>query len=85
MIETADAVDMNDVYKTFRKIKTDSGRWQFLIDNAELELVVYLDNDDTFISFSDEGDKVVHFDDYIGCTHGVQILLDKLGILYERV
>ena len=66
-------------YDEFKKLNLDSERWQWLLDNPEVDYQVYLDNDDTFVTF-DGHDDVISFDEYIGRSYGVVTLLDVLGI-----
>ena len=76
-----------ELWKEFRKLKTDEERWKFIINNQFKGIKINLDNDDTFGSFEwdDDGDYIFQFDDYIGWADGIMTLLDVIGIDAEYV
>ena len=76
-----------------RQIESDSGKWQWLIDNQDRGLFVHLDYDDTFVSVvrdvdSDEdvpGHRIVVFRESVGWGGGIQTLLKVIGVSAEAV
>ena len=73
-------------FEEFKAIKGDRERWQWLIKNQDAELLVYLDNDDTFVADTNDGEADIEsFCDYIGWSEGVCTLLDIVGVKYEVV
>ncbi len=70
----------------FAELKTDADRWKWIMSNQGNGLVVYLDNDNTFIvNENDEDMDTLKFDDYIGWSEGAQSLLTAIGIAHECV
>ena len=69
----------------FKKCKDDKARWEWLIANKPNDLTVLLDNDDTFVTAKDDEDYCVPFNEYIGNSYGVQVLLKALGIPHDGV
>jgi len=70
-----------------KKMKTDKEKWRYIIDLSKEErenLIVMLDNDQTFV-VEKGSDDYVYFRDYIGWSIGVQSFLAELGIPYEEV
>lgn len=67
---------------------TDRQRWEWVIANQALGIVVMLDNDQTFVVTPDEdgewGDSL-DFDDYLGWSDGVIAVLELLGVKSESV
>ena len=68
----------------FNKLPSDKHRWDFVKDNQDKNIIVHLDNDDTFITIEGE-DGVGQFDEYLGTSNGICILLDYMNIMYEEV
>ena len=76
-----------------RQIESDSGKWQWLIDNQDRGLIVHLDDEDTFVSIewdmgSDEDMpryRSVTFNDHIGWSLGIKTLLKVIGVSAEAV
>jgi len=75
--------------KEFSSLENDCQKWQWVRDNQNEENLppVSLDNDDTFISIEmeDGNCEYLQFSDYVGCTDGVEILLNAMGIRAEVV
>ena len=71
----------------FRACKNDDERWRLVLENKDLGFLVNLDNDDTFITLDDEKyeEVTLNFDDYIGWSDGVLILLRVCGVMAESV
>lgn len=69
----------------FNKLKTDKEKWKWLMTNQGKGLVVMLDNDDTFVVDENDEETTGRFNEYIGWSDGVQILLDVIGIQAECV
>ena len=76
-----------EIWKEFKKLKTDEERWTFILNNQFKGIKINLDNDDTFGSFKwdDGGDYLFQFDDYIGWSDGILTLLSVVGINAECV
>lgn len=77
-------------FKTlFGEAANDGEKWDYVLRNQHLGMVVNLDNDDTFIVFPDEVENgdcwIGQFYDYIGWTDGTQMLLQSVGIKAEPV
>ncbi len=76
---------------TFNKIKkewnmhSDKERWLFLLDSQHLGFIVQLDNDDTFVIHPDIEDEYLQFNEYIGWSDGIQVLLNAINIKAEPV
>ena len=68
----------------FNKLPDDAHRWKFVKDNQDKNIMVHLDNDDTFITIEGEN-GFGSFDEYIGNSYGVVILLEFLGIQCDLV
>ena len=73
--------------------KTDRDKWKYLMWNKKWFCLI-LDNDETYVRFSesvsagydiDDLPELNNFDDHIGCSHGVHILLEILNIEAEAV
>lgn len=64
---------------------TDKERWEFLSKRNEPDLIVMLDNDDTFVVAEGIEDEYLCFDKYIGCTDGIKELLKAMKITHEEV
>ena len=75
----------NTLFNKFNSLKSDRERWQWVIDNQNLGIIVNLDNDDTFITVDDVDEGLGRFDDYIGDSDGIFILLEVLKIKAEYV
>ncbi|CAH9014842.1 hypothetical protein VPH5P1C_0254 [Vibrio phage 5P1c] len=80
--------NVNSLYKTFKSLDSDILRWKFLITNANTinesdDITIYLDNDDTYVSFGEE--VVISFDNFIGDKTGVFALLKVVGLEAEGV
>ena len=70
---------------TFRNLN-DVERWKFLRGLRRTDYIVMIDNNCTFVMFSDdEEDAVVDFDFCIGNTYGVKHLLTLLHIHFEEL
>lgn len=75
----------NTKYKNKLKLLNDKQKWVWVKNNQDKEITVILDNDDTFIMFSDEEDfEIIYFDNHIGNAPGINDLLDLMNIKYER-
>ena len=68
----------------FNKLPNDKYRWDFVRDNKNNDITVYLCEDKTFIRIKGENGKGV-FDRSIGTSNGVMILLDSLEIIYKVI
>lgn len=69
-----------------RALKSDAKKWKWLQKHQGEGLLVLLDNDDTFVvDINNDNADSVHFDDYIGNSPGVTVLLGLLGIKNEGV
>ncbi len=64
---------------------TDELRWKFLANNSHLNLIVNLDNDDTFVTHPNIEDESLEFNEFIGCKDGIPILLKAFNIKAEEV
>lgn len=75
---------MTELLDEFKQLQTDEEKWRWVIDHQSDDIVVYCDNDATWIidtDFEDYGD----FDNCIGWQDGVFKLLDAVGINAEAV
>ena len=63
---------------------TDKELWQWVVENQDKGIIVYLDNDDTFIAHND-CDECHSFWDYLGWSDGVVSLLEFIGINATQV
>lgn len=77
---------------SFERCKNDEERWNWVIEHKDDGILVYLDNDDTFVVLVDakgnryeDDDWYGDFSDYIGWSEGVSILLDTIGIPHSFV
>ena len=61
--------------REFGELENDVERWQWLQKNQGKGLVVMLDNDDTFLTDNNDADDYVSFDNYIGWSSGVFIIM----------
>lgn len=75
---------MEKLKKQFEKLTTDEQRWQWLLDNKNPEITIYLDNDCTFVEFG-EIEDAVYFDGYVGWQHCVVSLLHTIGLNAQPV
>ena len=66
---------------------TDVERWQWVIANQHLDIVVWLDNDMTCVSMPGYDDDAEHFDfdGYIGWNSTALALLEAIGVKAEGV
>jgi hypothetical protein len=65
---------------------SDEDKLRYMMENQDkVDMVLMLDNDDTFITFPDYEDKFVSLDEYIGNAYGVFTLLNLLGIKHDSV
>jgi len=62
----------------------DVDKWDWLLNNQDLEPIVCLDNDGTFITF-EEFEGYSSFNEYLGWSDGVQTLLKVINIRAECV
>ena len=70
--------------QTFSSL-SDVERWKFLRGLRRTDYIVMIDNNCTFVMFSDdEEDTVVDFDFCIGNTYGVKHLLTLLNINFKE-
>jgi len=70
-----------------KEFKTDREKWRYIINLSKTEkenLVVMLDNDQTFV-VEKGSDDYVDFHYHIGWSYGVMVLLTELGIPYAEV
>lgn len=67
--------------EAFKKLKTDTERWVWLMKNKS-DAVVYLDNDETYVMIDDEA---VYFLESIGDMSGIWSLLDAVGIAADGI
>ena len=74
----------NEIKKLLES-KNDRDKFLWLIENQHTGLILNLDNDDTFLTHNFIDGEYIGFDDYIGCSDGVQQLLDAINIKYEVV
>ena len=76
-----------ELWKQFKKLKTDYEKWAFIIDNKFMGIKIHLYSDNTFGRFEwdEDGDYLFHFDDYIGWEDGIMTLLDVIGIDREDI
>lgn len=82
-------------YNTFASLDNDVLRWKFLITNARIlnkskDIILYLDNDDTWVSFEENTSTrlrsdSVFFDNHIGWDDGIFDLLKAVGIKVKYV
>ena len=75
---------MSELLNEFKELKTDEERWRWVIDHQSDDIVVYCDNDATYITIDGE-EGYESFDYYIGWAEGVFKLLDAVGINVEAV
>lgn len=71
--------------KEFDKFTTDAERWTWLLENQDKDLIVMLDNDDTFVVKDSGTEWVGRFDGYLGWSDGVISLLESMDIRCEKV
>ncbi|MCK5602600.1 hypothetical protein KAR91_12040 [Candidatus Pacearchaeota archaeon] len=73
--------------KELEKIKGDAAKWKWLQQNQDKGLLVQLDNDGTFVIdlYDESVDDFVDFDEYVGWSRGVCVLLEAMGIKAEPV
>ena len=68
---------------------TDELRWKAVpkLQEEVPKLIIYLDNDDTFICHKDIDTEIfiLQFDEFIGWSDGVQIMLKAFNIKAEPV
>ncbi len=70
----------------FEACETEILKWKWVANNQDSEIVIVLDNDDTFgIIRNKEDDEWVDFQfrNYIGNGPGIECLLDSFGIKSE--
>lgn len=72
-------------YEEFNKLRNDTDRWSWVLDNADGNYIIYLDNDDTFVVFNEDDTLVGQFDDYIGWNDGLVTLLEILDMNIQCV
>jgi len=71
--------------KAFKSM-TDLEQWQWLINFPEKSnLLIKLDNDSTYVGFKDYLEDDLNFNDYLGNSYGVCLLLEALNIPYQNV
>lgn len=83
---------LKDIAKDWNDLNTDKERWEYLLQHPG-EFCVFLDNDMTFVEFNrqltpndyDDEIELNSFDNYIGNSHGVFVLLTVLGISCDYV
>lgn len=63
----------------FDACKNDIERWKLVYKNRKKDIRVYLDNDDTFVTIGISSWQG-RFNDYLGSSSGIAIMLDALGI-----
>lgn len=73
------------IVEAFNNLPNDVERWKWLKENqVKYGCIVYLDNDDTFVTFLDlKG--IGQFNDYIGWSDGAFALLEAFGVTGESV
>ena len=75
--------------REFKSLNNDLERWKWVKDNQGEENLpqVDLDNDDTClcIDIGDDDYEFLQFDNYVGWSDGVEILLKAMGIKAESV
>jgi len=74
---------MEEMFNKLKKMD-DYEKWKWLIKNQWSGVIVMLDNDDTFITHIDY-DGYASFQEYIGWSDGVFVLLDSMGIKCDCV
>lgn len=77
-------VENTDLYNEFKSLGSDTARWLWVKGHQKQGVVVYCDNDDTFIVIGDD-ERCESFDNYIGWSDGIFNLLDVLEIKAESV
>lgn len=81
-----------ELCKTANSLKSDIEKLMWIQENQDLDITVYLDNDDSFATFDDveydfdeADDYIIRFDDYFGWKPGVFNLFEMLDIKAEGV
>jgi len=65
---------------------TDLEQWQWLINFTDKsDLIMQLDNDTNYVTFKNYREGYLVFNEYIGNSYGVELLLEALGISNEGV
>ena len=75
---------MSELLDEFKQLQTDEEKWRWVIAHQSDDIVVYCDNDATWIIDTDFEDYA-DFDNCIGWQDGVFKLLDIVGIKAEAV
>jgi len=74
-------MDKKELLSKFKKLKTDTQKWRFIIENKKQMPPILLDNDSTKIDLG-RGDYF-EFNKYIGYGDGVVNLLKAIGIKHK--
>lgn len=79
--------EMADYQSKFESFSSDEDRWKWIKDNQDLNITVYLDNDDTFATFEDDDDGsfLLQFDEFLGWSDGLFSLLTMCEIKHKSV
>ena len=82
-----DILDLNYHYLNLQNCKTDKEKYLYLTTKQVKNYILWLDNDDTFLTFNNDNDndEYITFDNYLGNKEGIPILLDLLGINWSYV
>lgn len=71
----------SDCKEEFDNLPDDKCRWKWVKEHQSLGLTVWLDNNDTYVTFNDdECDLILQFDNYLVWSYGAFDLLDAMGI-----
>ena len=73
-----------EILYTFDKFNSDLEKWNYLLTVQDSGIIVFLDNDYTFVGFEDY-DQTESFNSWVGNSDGVLDLLNILGIRCELV
>lgn len=71
----------------FNTLQTDGEKWKWILKYKDfIDIVIYLDNDETFGVVNDDADlPILRFDSYLGYSTGVFSLLEVIGIKCDSV
>ena len=76
----------NELKKQFDKLDNDLERWEWLIENRDEDLTVFLDSGCTYVQFGgSEEDLYGDISNYLGWSSGAYKLLNAIGIKVSSV
>ena len=78
---------MKKALNEFNQLNNDVDRFCWLRNNQHLNIVLYLDNDDTFAVHEDDDENkyIFQFDSYLGWSDGIFSLLEAVDIRCSSV